>query len=99
MQRLDPMCCSGVSAAFLLYALLFNTLRACDVGTCGAPPPSLPTLRRFPNCASLIERAFLLWCLGNNVLEHLPKGEEEMKTVLQQFIAKKCCGHQTSFPN
>jgi len=73
MQRLDPMCCSGVSAAFLLYALLFNTLRACDVGTCGAPPPSLPTLRRFPNCASLIERAFLLWCLGNNVLEHLAK--------------------------
>jgi len=49
-----------VSAAFLVYALLFATLRACDVGTCALPPPLLPTLWRFLNCPSLIKRAFLL---------------------------------------
>jgi len=70
---------AAVSAAFLLYALLLASLRACDVGTCGAPPAVAPCLLAI--CPSLIERAFLLWCLGNNVL-HLPKGEEEMKTVL-----------------
>jgi hypothetical protein len=39
MQRLgfDRAVVAAVSAAFLLYALLFATLRACDVGTCGAP--------------------------------------------------------------
>jgi hypothetical protein len=68
---------AALSATFLLYALLFATLRACDVGTCGAPRPSRPILWRFLSCPSLIERAFLLWCLGNNVLEHLPKGEDE----------------------
>ena len=68
---------AAVSAASFLYALLFAALRACDVGTGGAPRPSRPTLWRFLNCPSLIERAFLPWCLGNNVLEHLPKGEDE----------------------
>jgi hypothetical protein len=68
---------AAVSAPFFLYALLFATLCACDVGTCGAPRLSRPTLWRFLNCPSLIERAFLLWCLGNNVLEYLPKGEDE----------------------
>jgi hypothetical protein len=51
------------------------------------------------NRPSMIERAFLLRCLGNNVPEHVPKGKDDDKTLGQQFIAKRCYEHHTSFPN
>ena len=53
----------------------------------------------FLNCLSLIERAFLLRCLGNYVLESLQEARMRVKTLGQLFIAKKYYGHQTSFPN
>lgn len=83
MQRLDPMCCSDsrVGCVLALCATVCYAPRLWR-GRVRCAPAVAPYLWRFLNCPSLIERAFLLWCLGNNVLEHLPKGEEEMKAVL-----------------
>src|SRR5437660_11585046 len=79
MQRLDPMrcSCSCVGCVLALCATVCYAPPLVTWARAVPPPPALPTLWRFLNCPSLIERAFLLWCLGNNVLEHLAKGEDE----------------------
>ena len=41
------------------------------------------------NRPSMIERAFLLRCLGNNVLEHLPNGKDEGKNARAAVYCKE----------
>jgi hypothetical protein len=46
-----------------------------------------------------VRTGFLLWCLGNNVLERLPKGADEDENARAAVIAKKGYEQQTSFSN
>src|SRR2546427_379707 len=59
----------------------------------------LHTVWRSFKSLSLIERAFPVRCLGNNILEPVPRGEHEAETLRHQFIAKKHHEHHTSSPN
>jgi hypothetical protein len=52
-------------------------------------PALAPYRLGFFNSLSLIERAFPLWCLGNNILEFLPKGEGEDENAWAPVYCKE----------